>query len=163
MLKNFILVFLILFSISNPTYASIKKKIINNLTKTDNLEFEFKQTIGEKTENGNCIIQYPKKIYCSYENTKKIMVSNGKYLVIKNLNNNQYYNYQLKKTPLELLLDKNFLISQINILESRDVDDKYIGFTIPNNKNKINIFFDKKTLKLNQNIDRNKFKLPKMN
>ena len=99
MLKNFILVFLILFSISNPTYASIKKKIINNLTKSDNLEFEFKQTIGEKTENGNCIIQYPKKIYCSYENTKKIMVSNGKYLVIKNLNNNQYYNYQLKKNP----------------------------------------------------------------
>ena len=38
-----------------------------------------------KNENGKCIIKYPKKIWCEYDNSnKKIIVSNGKSLVNKN-------------------------------------------------------------------------------
>ena len=113
------------------------------------------------------------------------MVSNGKSLVIKNQTNNQYYFYLLKKTPLELILDKNYLINQIKNVEGRIVDNKYFNFTIVNNDNKINIFFDNQTLnltgwqtediyqnlvitfiskiKVNQKIDKNVFKLPQMN
>ena len=118
------------------------KKIILNLQKTNNLTFDFKQTIGKKTEEGHCIIEYPKKIFCLYKNrNKKTMVSNGRSLVIKNYASNQYYLYSLKKTPLELILDKNFLINQIKESESRNVNDKYINFTIIKNNNEINIFF----------------------
>ena len=186
MLKKIILTFFFIFNLIKPLHASIEEKIINNLLKTDNLTFNFKQTIGEKTEEGNCTIEYPKKIFCSYNNrNKKIIVSNGKSLVIKNQVSNQYYLYPLKKTPLELILDKNFLISQIKKLKSRIVDDKYINFTIDKKNNKINIFFDKKTSNLigwqtkdiyqnlvttyinkiqyNQKIDKNIFKLPKIN
>ena len=186
MLKKIILTFFFLLNFIEPLYASVKDEIINNLIKINNLSFNFKQTIDEKTEEGNCIIEYPKKIFCSYNNLKrKIMVSNGKSLVIKNQINNQYYRYSLKKTPLELILDKDFLINQIKNLEGRDVDGKYINFSIINNNNKINIFFDKKTLNLigwqtediyqnlvityiykiqyNQKIDKNIFKLPQMN
>ena len=186
MLKKIILTFFFLFSLIKPLYASIEDKIINNLIKTDNLTFSFKQTIGEKTEEGHCIIEYPKKIFCLYNNyNKKIMVSNGRSLVIKNQVSNQYYLYPLKKTPLELILDKNFLINQIKESESRTVDNKYINFSIIKNNNEINIFFDKKTLNLigwqtediyqnlvityiykiqyNQKINKNLFKLPKMN
>ena len=186
MLKKIILTFFFIFNLIKPLHASIEEKIINNLLKTNNLTFNFKQTIGEKTEEGNCTIEYPKKIFCSYNNrNKKIIVSNGKSLVIKNQVSNQYYLYPLKKTPLELILDKNFLMNQIKNLESRIVDSKYINFTILKNKNKINIFFDKETLNLigwqtediyqnlvityiykiqyNQKIDKNIFKLPKMN
>ena len=186
MLKKIIFIFFFLFSLIKPLYASIEEKIINNLIKTENLTFNFKQTIGKKTEEGNCIIEYPKKIYCLYKNrNKKTMVSNGRSLVIKNHASNQYYLYQLKKTPLELILDKNFLINQIKKSKSRTVDNKYINFTIIKNNNKINIFFDKKTLNLigwqtediyqnlvityiykiqyNQKINKNIFKLPKMN
>ena len=186
MLKKIILTFFFILNIVEPLFASIKDQIINNLIKTNNLTFNFKQTINEKTEEGNCIIEYPKKIFCSYNNiNKKIMVSNGKSLVIKNQINNQYYFYPLKKTPLELILDKNFLINQISNLESKNIDNKYINFTIVNNKNEINIFFDKKTLnlvgwqtediyqnlvityiykvKLNQKINKDIFKLPKIN
>ena len=186
MLKKIILTFFFLLNFIEPLYASVKDEIINNLIKINNLSFNFKQTIGEKTEEGNCIIEYPKKIFCSYNNLKrKIMVSNGKSLVIKNQINNQYYRYSLKKTPLELILDKDFLINQIKNLESRDVDGKYINFSIINNNNEINIFFDKKTLNLigwqtediyqnlvityiyeikyNQKIKKNIFKLPNMN
>ena len=113
------------------------------------------------------------------------MVSNGKSLVIKNQTNNQYYIYPLKKTPLELILDKNYLINQIKNLEGRIVDNKYLNFTLTNKSNKINIFFDNQTLnligwqtediyqnlvitfiskiKINQKIDKNVFKLPQMN
>ena len=34
----------------------------------------------------------------------------------------------------------------MNNLESREIDNKYINFTILENNNKINIFFDKKSL-----------------
>ena len=51
---------------------------------TNNLSFNFIQTIDDKNENGKCIIKYPKKIWCEYDNSnKKIIVSNGKSLVIK--------------------------------------------------------------------------------
>ena len=186
MLKNIVLVLFLLINLVKPLYASVEEKIINNLLETDNLTFHFKQTIGEKTEEGNCTIEYPKKIYCLYNNSnKKIMVSNGKSLAIKNQASNQYYLYPLKKTPLELILDKDFLINQIKNLKSRTINSKYINFTILKNNNEINIFFDRETLNLigwqtediyqnlvityiykiryNQIIDKNIFKLPKMN
>ena len=186
MLKKILLTLFFLFNLIKPLYASVEDKIINNLLKIDNLTFNFKQTIGEKTESGNCTIKYPKKIFCSYNNrNNKIIVSNGKSLVIKNQASNQYYLYSLKKTPLELILDKNYLINQIKNLEGRIVDNKYFNFTLVKNDNKINIFFDNKTLnligwqtediyqnlvitfifkiKVNQKIDKNVFKLPQMN
>ena len=186
MLKKTILTFFFLLILIKPSYSSLKESIINNLIKTKNLSFNFKQTIGKKTEEGNCIIEYPKKIYCSYKtNNKKIIVSNGKSLVIINQANNQYYLYSLKKTPLELILDKEFLASQIQKSEYRIVDDKYINFTILKNNNKINIFFHKENLNLigwqtediyqnlvityiykiqyNKKIDKKIFKLPKKN
>ena len=57
----FIFIFFILFS---NAQASSKIKIIKNLQNTKNLSFKFEQNINGKVENGNCIIQYPKKIYC---------------------------------------------------------------------------------------------------
>jgi len=181
-----IIVICLFFSFFDPLQAALKEEIILNLKKTNNLTFDFKQTIDKKTEEGNCIIEYPKKIYCLYNNfNKKIMVSNGKSLVIKNQTNNQYYRYPLKRTPLELILDKNYLINQIENLEGRIVDNKYFNFTLVNSDNKINIFFDNQTLnligwqtediyqnlvitfmskiKVNQKIDKNVFKLPQMN
>jgi len=91
MIKKILVIF-ILIKLINPLQASIKNQIILNLQKTNNLSFNFEQTIEDKIEEGNCIIEYPKKIYCSYNNfNKKIMVSNGKSLVIKNQVNNKYY------------------------------------------------------------------------
>jgi len=185
MIKKILVIF-ILIKLINPLQASIKNQIILNLQKTNNLSFNFKQTIEDKIEEGNCIIEYPKKIYCSYNNfNKKIMVSNGKSLVIKNQVNNNYYIYPLKKTPLEFILDKEYLINQIKNLKGRVIDNKYLNFTIVNNDNKINIFFDNQTLnligwqtediyqnlvitfissiKLNQIIKKNTFQLPQMN
>ena len=143
---------LIIFFILNfytPTFSSTKEKIISQMKLTNNLSFNFIQTIDNKNESGKCIIKYPKKIWCEYDNSnRKIIVSNGKSLVIKNRNSGTYYIYPLSKTPLVLLLDKEYLISKINILEPREIDNKYLNFKIFENKDIINIFFDKKSLSL---------------
>ena len=66
-----VIFFVLIVNINTFALASIKDEIILNFKKIDNLSFNFKQTIDKNTEEGNCIIQYPKKIYCSYDNFKK--------------------------------------------------------------------------------------------
>ena len=184
-MKKKIIIFFIFFLITKPLQASIKENIILNLKKTKNIIFDFEQTIGNIVEKGKCTIKYPKKIFCLYKNKKKkIMISNGRTLVITNEKKSNYYLYPLKKTPLELILDKDFLIKEIESLEGRNVDNKYYNFTILNNNNKINIFFNNKNynligwqtediyqnlaitfiskVKTNQEIDDTIFKIPKM-
>ena len=133
------LIFFFAFSIFNSK-ADIRQKIIKNLNNTSNFSFEFEQNINGKIESGNCTIEYPKKIYCAYKKNNKILVSNGKSLVIKTISS--YYRYPLKKTPLNLILDKNFLINKIYSLEESIIDNSYIKYTIIENENKIDIFFD---------------------
>ena len=145
MLKYLFILF-ILFFITNGN-ADNKDKIIKNLNQTRNLDFNFEQNINGKIENGNCTIEYPKKIFCKYvKSNNKILVSNGKSLVIKTISS--YYRYPLDKTPLNFILDKNFLIKKIEVLEERIVDGSYINYTIKENDNEINVFFNNKTFDL---------------
>tara|TARA_A100001234_G_scaffold99496_1_gene87502 strand:+ start:138 stop:683 length:546 start_codon:yes stop_codon:yes gene_type:complete len=176
------LIFFFTFLISNSK-ADNKDKIIENLNNTLNFNFEFEQNINGKIESGNCTIEYPKKIYCAYNKNNKILVSNGKSLVIKTISS--YYRYPLKKTPLNLILDKNFLIKKIYSLDENIIDNSYIKYTIIENENKIDVFFDVSTLDLigwqtkdiyqntaltlinfiskNQNIEKKLFRLPIQN
>jgi len=179
-----LIIIFILLNFYNSALTAMKEDIISKMQITKNLSFKFVQTIDDKSEDGKCILEYPKKIYCEYDGiNKKVIVSNGRSLVIKT--NNSNYTYPLNKTPLEYLLDKEYLISKIQILEPRDIDDKYLNFQIFENNNEINIFFNKKNLnligwqtkdiyqnlsitfissvKINKKIDETKFKLPKNN
>tara|TARA_B110000261_G_C12914524_1_gene289848 strand:+ start:84 stop:638 length:555 start_codon:yes stop_codon:yes gene_type:complete len=182
MFRTLIIFFILNFY--NSAFSSTTEEIISRMQLTNNLSFNFIQTIDNKSENGKCVIKYPKKIWCEYDNSnKKIIVSNGKSLVIKNRNSGSYYIYPLRKTPLEFLLNKDYLISKIDILEPREINSKYLNFKILENNNEINIFFDKKSLnligwqtediyqnlavtfissvKINQKIDNKIFILPK--
>ena len=82
---RFTIIFFLL-NLYTPTFSSMTDKIISQMQNSNNLSFNFTQLIDEKKESGSCIIKYPKKIYCKYDGTnKKIIVSNGKTLVIKNI------------------------------------------------------------------------------
>ena len=145
MLRYFLIFFLFIFN-SNSN-AEFKNKIINNLKITNNLNFRFEQNINGKIENGNCTIEYPKKIFCEYaRSSNKILVSNGKSLVVKT--RTSYYRYPLAKTPLNFILDKNFLIKKINGLEERIVDKRLINYTIVDKDTELKIFFDAQTYDL---------------
>ena len=145
MLK-YIVIFFFSVLITNGN-ASNKERIIENLKNTKSLDFNFEQNINGKIENGNCTIKYPKKIFCEYaRSNNKILVSNGKSLVIKTITS--YYRYPLDKTPLNFILDKAFLINKIVLLKERIVDGSLINYTIKENDNEINIFFSKETFDL---------------
>ena len=96
-----------------------------------------------------------------------------------------YYRYSLNKTPLNYLLDKNFMINRINELDARIVQEKFINFRFTENENEINVFFDVNNFNLigwqtldiyqnliitylssvsiNKNLKRNLFNLPDQN
>ena len=178
-----IFLFFFLFNFLNHACASIENKIINNLKKINNISFNFKQTINDKVEEGNCTIQYPKKINCTYNNfKKKIIVSNGNSLVIKNQAGKEYFIYPLEQTAFKLILDKNLLLRKIGKLKAKYLNEKYYLFNMESDGNLINIFFDKNSydligwqtediyqnlvvtyifnLKKNSKIDKKIFKLP---
>ena len=135
-----------LISLSSEVNANNKDQIINKLKNTSNLNFDFEQNINGKVELGNCTIQYPKKMYCKYERKNKVMVSNGKSLVIKS--NLSYYRYALNKTPLNFILDKNFLLKKISELNEEIINNSLIKFSIKENNQLIDIFFDIKNYEL---------------
>ncbi|MDB4351593.1 outer-membrane lipoprotein carrier protein LolA [Candidatus Pelagibacter sp.] len=181
MFKHFLFsIFLILIS---NVQASNKDKILENLQNTKNLNFDFEQNINGKVEIGNCTIQYPKKIFCKYQKNNKILVSNGKSLVIKTLTS--FYRYPLNKTSLNLILDKNFLIQKIENLREKKLGESFINFEIVEEDSAINIFFDNEnfdlvgwqtkdiyqnvnvtnlySIKKNHKVDKDLFKLPAQN
>ena len=181
MLKILFLIFL--FSLCNQVLAKNKDQIIDKLENTSNLNFDFEQNINGKIELGNCTIQYPKKMFCEYDKKNKIVVSNGKSLVIKS--NLSYYRYALNKTPLNFILDKNYLLKKILKLNEEVINNSLIKFTINENNQLIDIFFDIKnyeligwqtkdiyqnttvtllySIKLNQVVDEKIFKTPLQN
>ena len=182
MRKYYFLVFLILTNFNAD--ASNKENIISKLKNIENINFNFEQNINNKTENGNCTIQYPKKIFCIYKTSnKKILVSDGKRLVVKTLAS--YYQYPLNKTPLNYILDKNFLIKKIRNLNHRVIENKFINYNFIESENEINIFFDIRSYnligwqtldmyqnisityisssKINQKIEKNLFQIPDRN
>ena len=72
MLKVLIIFFILNFY--NPVFSSIKDRIISQMQLTTNLSFDFIQTIDNKNEKGKCIIEYPKKIWCEYDNFNKKII-----------------------------------------------------------------------------------------
>ena len=180
-MKKYLLIFLIL--INSHTNASIKENIVENLKKTNNLSFNFEQSINGEIESGYCLLEYQKKIFCKYNlANNKVMVSDGKNMVVKT--ESSYYLYPLIKTPLNLILDKKFILNQI--INSNDFSiNNFINYTFYQNENEINVFFDKKTydiigwktidiyqnisitylssIKKNQKFKKNLFEIPKQN
>jgi len=140
--KKIILIYLLIL-LPEISTANIKENIIYNLQNTQNLNFDFEQNVNGKIETGNCTIEYPKKIFCRYNlEDKKVLISDGKSLVI-NSKFKSYYKYPIDRTPLNYILDKEFLVKKIRDLDQRIVNDEFINFTIFKNDNEINIFFDK--------------------
>ena len=181
--KKFFLI-VIFTCLLNNAAASIKENIISKFQNIENISFKFEQNINGRIENGDCIIEYPKKIYCKYDlGNQKILVSNGRSLVIKTISS--YYLYPLDKTPLNSILNKDFLLNKIKNLEERNIGENFINYKFVVDENEINLFFDKKTfnligwqtidiyqnisitylssIKRNQKLDKGLFKLPKQN
>ena len=98
--------FLFLLSI-NIVLADLQKNLINKLTATQTLTFDFKQKIADKEEIGNCFVKYPLRMKCNYKNSKgKTIISNGKTVAIIKKKYKKIYLYPIKSTPLSFILEK---------------------------------------------------------
>ena len=176
--------FIYLFSIS-ISIADLQTKLINKLTATQTLSFNFKQKISDKEEMGNCFIKYPLLMKCNYQNLKqKIIISNGKKVSIIKKKYKKIYSYPIKSTPLFFILKKNNIINLIRKTKPIEVNQNLVKFEFTDKKtNKIKIFFDKSSLefkgwetkdaysndvsfvinnlKINEKITNDFFKIPK--
>ena len=133
---------LIFFLIFLQKQAFTEPKIIKRISETENFAFDFKQLINDKKETGNCIISFNNKMLCKYDETGKLIVSNGKTLLIKNKNSNFANTYKTENTYFKYFLNKGFLISKIegNVIEK----EQNFLLSINDQSNQLNIFFDKK-------------------
>ena len=144
------LIFFFIFFINLNVHGSSNQKIISHLENINSLQFKFTQKIDNNNiEKGECIILYPKRIFCEYHDIyNKILVSNGKSLVINSDKIKNYYRYPLDKTPLNFILDKRFLISKMNEAEYNKDYPFYYVFNFEYENNLIKVFFDKESLNL---------------
>jgi len=141
-------IFLICLFSTNFSFADLQKNLINKLTATKTLSFDFKQKIADTEEIGNCFIKYPLLMKCNYQNLKqKTIISNGKKVVIIKKKYKKIYSYPLKSTPLFFLLKKEKIINLIRKSQPNEINSSLIEFEFINNKtNKVKIFFDKNSL-----------------
>tara|TARA_Y100001960_G_scaffold322739_1_gene399834 strand:- start:415 stop:993 length:579 start_codon:yes stop_codon:yes gene_type:complete len=176
--------FIYLFSTSISA-ADLQKNLINKLTATQTLTFDFNQKISDKEEIGNCFIKYPLLMKCNYQDLKqKTIISNGKKVSIIKKKYKKIYSYPIKSTPLFFILKKNQIINLVRKTQPIEVNSNLIKFEFIDKKtNKIKIFFDKnslefkgwetkdaysndvsfkiKNLKINEKITDDFFKIPK--
>ena len=148
LLLNFVLIY---FLLTNNSSADLQKKIINTLTKTQTLSFEFTQVIADKKEVGNCFIKYPLLMKCNYQNLKgKTIISNGKTVAIIKRKYKKVYLYPIKSTPLFFILKKKSIIDLIEKIKPIETGSDLVEFVYIDKKKKIvKLLFNKSSLNLN--------------
>jgi outer membrane lipoprotein-sorting protein len=128
--------------------GSEKEKIIENLKKINSIEFNFIQITNDIIENGSCIIVYPKKMRCLYEEDKELIV-NDDYLFLINKRENKNYNYNIKDTPLGVMLDKENIIEKLSRVEKfNKIDKNIIAIIDINSQESIEIYFNSKEMNI---------------
>ena len=144
-LFQIIFIYILFLSIS---FADLQKKLINKITATKTLSFNFKQNIAEKVEFGNCYIKYPLLMKCIYQNLKqKSVISNGKTVAIIKKKYKKIYYYPIRATPLFIILKKEKILHLIRNNRPTKIDSSIIEFELNEKKsNKLKIFFDKNSL-----------------
>lgn len=167
-------------------FASVKNEIIIKLRNINNIEFDFTQSTNKAVEVGSCYLAFPKKLKCIYrDNKNKELIINNNSLAITQKRYDKTYYYPISKSPFLNLLRKDELIKIIKEANLEELDNliylTYIGtddqvFTIIfDNINfelqgwemldvfNNNIVFRIKIKSLNSNLDKELFKIPKLN
>ncbi len=149
-MKNFFYIVLtMLIFLCFHAKGSEKEKIIENLKKINSIKFNFTQITNDITENGNCLIVYPKKMRCIYEEEDKEIIVNDDYLFLINKRENKNYNYNIKDAPLGVMLDKENIIEKLSKVEKfNKIDKNIIAIIDVNFQESIEIYFNSKELNI---------------
>jgi outer membrane lipoprotein-sorting protein len=147
-MKKFLYIVLtMLIFLSVNAKGSEKEKIIENLKKINSIKFNFTQITNDTIENGNCLIVYPKKMRCLYEEEDKEIIVNDDYLFLINKRENK--NYNIKDTPLGVMLDKENIIEKLSKVEKfNKIDKNIIAIIDINSQESIEIYFNSKEMSI---------------
>jgi outer membrane lipoprotein-sorting protein len=140
-----VLAMLVSFS---DVYASEKERAIENLKKINSIKFNFTQISNDGTESGSCIVVYPKKMRCLYkEEDKEIIVNGDNFLT--NKKENKEYNYNIKDTPLGVILDKENILEQLSKIEKfNKINNNIIATINLGSQESIDIYFDSEKMNI---------------
>ena len=132
------------------SFADLQKNLINKITSTKSLSFNFEQKISEKIEFGKCYIKYPLLMKCIYQDSKqKSVISNGKTVAIIKKKYKKIYYYPIKTTPLFTILKKDKILNLIRNSKPTKIDANLIEFELnEKKKNKLKLIFDKNSFDL---------------
>jgi len=144
----FLNIFFTYFFFISIASADLQTRLINKLTATKTVSFDFKQKISDKEETGNCFIKYPLLMRCNYQNIKqKTIIANGKTVAVIKKKYKKIYLYPIKATPLFFILKKEKIINLIRQNKPNKINSNMIEFEFIDQKtNKVKIFFDKNSL-----------------
>ena len=143
-----IVIFFCLYLLFAHSNVNEKSKIIKNLNNIDNIKFKFTQKTNENVEKGKCILVFPSKLKCTYQDkNKKELIVNKKMMAITQKRYGKSLFYPLSKSTFINILGKNELIKIIN--ENSIVIDDHINI----------VFFDTNNIKTLIKFDKKKFLL----
>ena len=79
------------------------------------MKFNFEQKSTKETLKGNCLMVFPKKLKCIYDdkNQQEIIISNKRLSITQKRYNKSYF-YPLSNSPFINILDKEGLINLVN-------------------------------------------------
>ena len=138
---------LVFFLFSFDLLANEKSQIITQLKDLNSIEFTFNQLINEKTEKGNCLLEFSGKLKCQYfDDKEKELIINNKRLAITQKRYNKTYHYPISKSPFLNILYKDKLLEIVKTGELKKTKNKIKLIYL--NENKITVFFDRKNLNL---------------
>lgn len=135
----------VLLFFCNQLNALEKNEIIENLKKMNSLQFDFTQLSSDEQENGSCILVYPKKMRCIYDEQKKEIIVNDDYLYLINKEENKNYSYSIKDTSLGVMLNKESLIEKLLNIEKFNISNNFIIVTVDiSSVESVDIYFEPK-------------------
>ncbi len=152
-----ILIFSIITFLPVNVIAKERDEIIKKLKETNSIKFFFIQENKELIEEGVCIINFPQKLKCNYNDAKQkeIIINKDKMLITQKRYNKSYF-YPVKEFGFLTILKKDELIQLIKN-SNLDILDDDIKLHIINESDQINISFDKKSFDLKGWKIRDKF------
>jgi len=144
--QKIILLIFFFISFSKYSYSNEIQKIIQKLEETKNLKFDFIQTLDRSTETGNCILEFPNKFLCYYNelSKKKILIDNNILYLVDKLNSK--YSQNITGTPFLFLTDKNEIIKALKEIKDYKITENLISIKLNFSQNEtIDLYFDQKT------------------
>ena len=113
------IIFFGLYLIFTNSNANEKSKITNKLKNIDNIQFKFTQKTNENIEKGICVLVFPNKLKCNYEDkNKKELIINKKMMAITQKRYGKTLFYPLSKSTFINILSKDELIYLQDVLKT---------------------------------------------